>query len=31
MKVFINKGQLEFLIVEIDSYTKLLVVHKPQF
>ena len=29
MKVYINKGQMEFLIDEIDSYTELLVVHKP--
>jgi len=29
MKVYINKGQMEFLFVEIDSYTKFLVVHQP--
>jgi len=29
MKVYINKEQMEFLIVEIDYYTKLLVVHQP--
>jgi hypothetical protein len=29
MKVYINKEQMGILTVEIDYYTKFLVVHQP--
>jgi len=29
MKVYINKGPMEFLFFEINSYMKFLVVHQP--